>query len=53
MREQILDLKRKEGENIKKKTKQEKEKVANFRQEFKRENPYHRDMIDKDSIAES
>jgi len=39
MREQILDLKRKEGENIKKKTKEQKEKITAFRGEFKRECP--------------
>jgi hypothetical protein len=39
MREQILDLKRKEGENIKMSTKNKKESVANFRQLFKRELP--------------
>jgi hypothetical protein len=39
MREQILDLKRKEGENIKKKTKNQKESIFDFRQLFKRELP--------------
>lgn len=50
MREQILDLKRKEGDNIKKKMVSLKEKIGGFRQEFKRELPYHLPEIQKDII---
>jgi len=39
MREQILELKRMEGENIKKKNKDLKEKIKNFRADFKANNP--------------
>lgn len=53
MREQILELKRNEGENIKKKNKVLKEKIKTFRQEFKQNNPYHLQTIDADTIESS
>ena len=50
MRSEILELKSKEQANIKKNSKDLKEKIRSFREDFKANNPYNITTVEEDTI---
>lgn len=50
MRSEILELKSKEQANIKKNSKELKEKIKTFREEFKANNPYNIESVTEETI---